>query len=263
MWPSCPQVALSADDDQSESDGSDDSDDSDGSQGDDQSESDGSDNSQGDDQSESDGSDDSQGDDERYKVVGESSTSATRVPSKRKRSVGHNTANANGLPPRATNTHDSPVPIITGNPRLDRAQHLRDMKLERHPPWMKLMEKEDRDADNEPQKYWHRQLQLHEDMMEDSTEVPPQVPLQEVSAPGYGILPNNASFMHDVTRVPPKNGYGLGERDQGGLWLMDKSPSELFCDDGYITVSDTEDEEEEERGWKRQMKADLRMEQGD
>ncbi|KAI1315819.1 hypothetical protein EDD11_000314 [Mortierella claussenii] len=83
----------------------------------------------------------------------------------------------------------------------------------------------------------------------------------EVYAPGYGVLPNNASFMHDPTRITYKTGFGLGERDRGGLWLADKNVHELVNASGYITVSDSEDEEEEERGWKRQMQADLKIEQ--
>ncbi|KAG0051632.1 hypothetical protein BGZ83_003509 [Gryganskiella cystojenkinii] len=81
----------------------------------------------------------------------------------------------------------------------------------------------------------------------------------ESYAPGYGVLPTNASFMYDETRHPPKNSYGLGERDPGGLWLMDARGFETAS--GYITVSDTEDEEEEEEGWKRQMKADQTIEE--
>ncbi|KAF9203067.1 hypothetical protein BGZ49_006811 [Haplosporangium sp. Z 27] len=84
--------------------------------------------------------------------------------------------------------------------------------------------------------------------------------LLETYAPGYGILPKNATFMHDATRSICSNGYGLGDRDRGGLWLMDKNPNELLNSRGYITVSDTEDEEEEERGWKRQMEADRQLE---
>ncbi|KAF9186268.1 hypothetical protein BGZ51_002120 [Haplosporangium sp. Z 767] len=82
----------------------------------------------------------------------------------------------------------------------------------------------------------------------------------EIYAPGYGILPQGASFMYDATRPPPKSGFGLGERSRGGVWLMDKNPNELINASGYITVSDTEDEREEHRGWKLQMKADEKIE---
>ncbi|KAG0340026.1 hypothetical protein BG000_000818, partial [Podila horticola] len=73
-------------------------------------------------------------------------------------------------------------------------------------------------------------------------------------APGYGYPPHNASHSTDPTRVPPKTGFGLGQRRHAGLWTGDETLS------GYITVSDTEDEEEEERGWKRQMLADQKIE---
>ncbi|KAG0245919.1 hypothetical protein BGX31_005437 [Mortierella sp. GBA43] len=155
-------------------------------------------------------------------------------------------------------SHDNSGPIITGNPRLDRVQHLRDIQLEREDP--PEDEWEDEDASNGPPEQYYHHIQLYEKLMEDTAEVPTQVRLEDVNAPGYGILPFNASFMHDPTRAPPKNGYGLGKRDQGGLWLMDKRPNQIFDDDGYITVSDTEDEEEEERGWKRQMRSDQRIE---
>ncbi|KAG0263603.1 hypothetical protein BG011_008547 [Mortierella polycephala] len=82
----------------------------------------------------------------------------------------------------------------------------------------------------------------------------------EIHAPGYGILPQGASFMYDATRPPPKSGFGLGERSRGGIWLMDKNPNELINASGYITVSDTEDEREERRGCKLQMKADEKIE---
>ncbi|KAG0366508.1 hypothetical protein BGZ54_005251 [Gamsiella multidivaricata] len=87
----------------------------------------------------------------------------------------------------------------------------------------------------------------------------PRIRFIDMYAPGYGILPRGESFMYDPTRPPPKNGYGLGERDRGGLWLMDRNAKDQST--GYITVSDTEDEEEETRGWERQMKADDRIEQ--
>ncbi|KAF9349719.1 hypothetical protein BGX26_012039 [Mortierella sp. AD094] len=103
-------------------------------------------------------------------------------------------------------------------------------------------------------------IRRHEDEMAEKAVMAPQVRLLETYAPGYGILPKNASFMHDATRPLHMNGYGLGERDRGGLWLMDKSPHELVNASGYITVSDTEDEDEEERGWKRQMEADRKIE---
>ncbi|KAG0360418.1 hypothetical protein BG005_010786 [Podila minutissima] len=73
-------------------------------------------------------------------------------------------------------------------------------------------------------------------------------------APGYGHLPHNASHSTDPTRVPPKTGFGLGQRRHAGLWTGDETVS------GYITVSDTEDEEEEERGWRRQMLAEQKIE---
>ncbi|GJJ69038.1 hypothetical protein EMPS_01384 [Entomortierella parvispora] len=81
----------------------------------------------------------------------------------------------------------------------------------------------------------------------------------EIYAPGYGLLPPNASFVYDESREPPKNSYGLGERDRGGLWLMDAKNFEGAS--GYITVSDTEDEWEEEEGWQSQMRADLVIEE--
>ncbi|KAG0038211.1 hypothetical protein BGZ82_000782 [Podila clonocystis] len=77
---------------------------------------------------------------------------------------------------------------------------------------------------------------------------------QENYAPGYGYLPHNASHSTDPTRAPPKSGFGLGQRRHAGLWTGDETLS------GYITVSDTEDEEEEERGWRRQMLAEQKIE---
>ncbi|KAG0098212.1 hypothetical protein BGZ93_000814 [Podila epicladia] len=77
---------------------------------------------------------------------------------------------------------------------------------------------------------------------------------QENYAPGYGYLPHNASHSTDPTRVPPKSGFGLGQRRHAGLWTGSETLS------GYITVSDTEDENEEERGWKRQMLAEQKIE---
>ncbi|KAG0015805.1 hypothetical protein BGZ80_009621 [Entomortierella chlamydospora] len=103
-------------------------------------------------------------------------------------------------------------------------------------------------------------IRKYQDEMAEKAAMAPQVRLLETYAPGYGILPKNASFMYDPTRPLHMNGYGLGERDRGGLWLMDKSPHELVNASGYITVSDTDDEEEEERGWKRQMEADRQIE---
>jgi hypothetical protein len=229
------------------------------------------------------GSEDSDGQpEETY----EGSEIEAKIPSKRKRPVDHDVGHANDTesqsqpmevdetlappPPKKTRQSSTVLPtgippldisrpITTGNPRLDRAQNLRDSFLEREQPsWAQSME--DKVGVKDPERLWFYQVQLYEELMENKADVPPQVRLEDVSAPGYGLLPNNASFMHDVTRAPPKNGYGLGKRDQGGLWLMDKIPSELFHDDGYITVSDTEDEEEEELGWQRQMRADERIE---
>ncbi|KAF9906317.1 hypothetical protein EC991_000805 [Linnemannia zychae] len=70
--------------------------------------------------------------------------------------------------------------------------------------------------------------------------------------PGYGPLPKNTSIMLDPTRGAPTTGYGLGKRDRGGLWQMDKYDAES----GYITVAGSDDEEEEDLGYERQMKAD-------
>lgn len=77
---------------------------------------------------------------------------------------------------------------------------------------------------------------------------------QDNYAPGYGYLPHNASHSTDPTRAPPKTGFGLGQRRHAGLWTGDERMS------GYITVSDTEDEEEEKRGWRRQMLAEQKIE---
>lgn len=74
--------------------------------------------------------------------------------------------------------------------------------------------------------------------------------------PGYGPLPKNASLLLDPTRVAPTTGYGVGKRDRGGLWQMDR----CVDDWGYITVSDSDDEEEEDLGCQRQMKADANIE---
>ncbi|KAF9579247.1 hypothetical protein BGW38_004572 [Lunasporangiospora selenospora] len=105
--------------------------------------------------------------------------------------------------------------------------------------------------------------------------------LLENYAPGYGMLPKQASLLFDPLHPPPKNGYGLGERQQGGLWFQDRKPLDLLSGylpttaqpqsiplnlergldesvnySGYFTVSDTEDEEEEEEGANRQIEAD-------
>lgn len=74
--------------------------------------------------------------------------------------------------------------------------------------------------------------------------------------PGYGPLPKNASLLLDPTRVAPTTGYGIGKRERGGLWQMDR----CVDDSGYITVSDSDDEEEEDLGCQRQMKADANIE---
>ena len=74
--------------------------------------------------------------------------------------------------------------------------------------------------------------------------------------PGYGPLPKNASLLLDPTRAAPTTGYGVGKRDRGGLWQMDR----CVDDSGYITVSDSDDEEEEDLGCQRQMKADANIE---
>ncbi|ORZ11348.1 hypothetical protein BCR41DRAFT_372169 [Lobosporangium transversale] len=97
-------------------------------------------------------------------------------------------------------------------------------------------------------------VEKYAERMAEKARTVPVRPLETYS-PGYGVLPKNTSFMYDATRTPPKNGYGLGERNVGGLWFKDKKSN------GYITVSDSEDEEEEERGWQRQMQADLQIEQ--
>ncbi|KAF9136994.1 hypothetical protein BG015_002914 [Linnemannia schmuckeri] len=75
--------------------------------------------------------------------------------------------------------------------------------------------------------------------------------------PGYGPLPKNASLLLDPTRGAPTTGYGIGKRDRGGLWQMDKRVD----DSGYITVSGSDDEEEEDLGCQRQMKADANIEE--
>ncbi|KAF9548329.1 hypothetical protein EC957_006825 [Mortierella hygrophila] len=74
--------------------------------------------------------------------------------------------------------------------------------------------------------------------------------------PGYGPLPKNVSLLLDPTRVAPTTGYGVGKRDRGGLWQMDR----CVGDSGYITVSDSDDEEEEDLGCQRQMNADANIE---
>ncbi|KAF9293767.1 hypothetical protein BGZ88_004907 [Linnemannia elongata] len=79
---------------------------------------------------------------------------------------------------------------------------------------------------------------------------------KNLEQPGYGPLPKNASLLLDPTRVAPTTGYGIGKRDRGGLWLMDK----CVDDSGYITVSDLDDEEDEDLGCQRQMKADANIE---
>ncbi|KAF9134021.1 hypothetical protein BGW39_008365 [Mortierella sp. 14UC] len=71
--------------------------------------------------------------------------------------------------------------------------------------------------------------------------------------PGYGPLPKNTSIMLDSTREAPTTGYGIGKRDRGGLWQKDK----YVAESGYITVADSDDEEEEDLGCERQMKADM------
>ncbi|KAF8941744.1 hypothetical protein BGZ47_007244 [Haplosporangium gracile] len=75
--------------------------------------------------------------------------------------------------------------------------------------------------------------------------------------PGYGPLPKNASLLLDPTREAPTTGYGIGKRDRGGLWQMDKHVD----DSGYITVSGSDDDEEEGLGCQRQMKADANIEE--
>ncbi|KAG0294272.1 hypothetical protein BGZ96_001491 [Linnemannia gamsii] len=74
--------------------------------------------------------------------------------------------------------------------------------------------------------------------------------------PGYGPLPKNMSLLLDPTREVPTTGYGIGKRNRGGLWQMDK----YVDDSGYITVSGSDDEEEEDLGCQRQMKAEADIE---
>ncbi|KAF9104989.1 hypothetical protein BGX29_000882 [Mortierella sp. GBA35] len=74
--------------------------------------------------------------------------------------------------------------------------------------------------------------------------------------PGYGALPRNTSLLLDPTRAAPTTGYGIGKRDRGGLWQVDKDPHTLVNGSGYITVSDSDDEEEEELGCNGQLEAD-------
>lgn len=75
--------------------------------------------------------------------------------------------------------------------------------------------------------------------------------------PGYGPLPKNTSLLLDPTREVPTTGYGIGKRDRGGLWQMDK----YVDDSGYITVSGSDDEEEEDLGCQRQTKAEANIEE--
>ncbi|KAF9572118.1 hypothetical protein EC968_010371 [Mortierella alpina] len=107
----------------------------------------------------------------------------------------------------------------------------------------------------------YQKIREYDEMMEEIAVAVPHARFLEKYEPGYGILPKDASFSFDTTRDPPKRGFGLGERDHGGLFFMDKQPHEQYSSSGYITVSDTEDEEEEERGWTRQMQADEKLEQ--
>ncbi|KAG0006461.1 hypothetical protein BGZ65_007740 [Modicella reniformis] len=159
-------------------------------------------------------------------------TLKTMAPSKRKRKW---TGKDKSPESADMSSLDNLDPVITGHPRLDRQQRLRDKIVEcKGPSWATLGK--DEKSTQHPEESWCRNVQIYEEQIEDMARVIPQVRLEEMYAPGYGILPNNASFLHDVTRAPPKNGYGLGERDAGGLWLMDMNPTELFHDDGYITM---------------------------
>jgi hypothetical protein len=124
----------------------------------------------------------------------------------------------------------------------------------------RLYLEEDNAVESPPESSVTERIAWCEKKMHEKAHVMPSYQITEKYAPGYGILPKNASFMFDATRQGPKTGYGLGERDRGGLWLADKDPNEFFGGSGYITVSDSEDEEEESRGWKRQMQADARIE---
>ncbi|KAF9962535.1 hypothetical protein BGZ72_003134 [Mortierella alpina] len=106
----------------------------------------------------------------------------------------------------------------------------------------------------------YQRIREYDDLLEEMSVAVPNARFLERYEPGYGILPKDASFMFDTTRAPPRTGFGLGERDHGGLYFMDRAPHG-HSSSGYITVSDTEDEEEEERGWTRQMKADEILQQ--
>jgi hypothetical protein len=107
----------------------------------------------------------------------------------------------------------------------------------------------------------YQRLSGYDDLLEEKAVAVPNARFIEQYEPGYGILPKDASFMYDTIRPPPKAGFGLGQREHGGLFFMDRQPHEQYSSSGYITVSDTEDEEEEERGWTRQMQADEILEQ--
>lgn len=107
----------------------------------------------------------------------------------------------------------------------------------------------------------YQRIREYEDVLEEKAVAVPHARFLEQYEPGYGILPRHSSYMFDTTRAPPKTAYGLGEREHGGLFFMDRRPHDQYSSSGYITVSDTEDEEEEERGWARQMQADEILEQ--
>ncbi|KAF9986664.1 hypothetical protein BGZ75_001561 [Mortierella antarctica] len=106
----------------------------------------------------------------------------------------------------------------------------------------------------------YQRIREYDDLLEEKAVAVPYARFIEKYEPGYGILPKDASFVFDTTRAPPKTGFGLGQRDHGGLFFMDRLPDEQYTSSGYITVSDTEDEEEEERGWTHQMRADETLE---
>ncbi|KAG0208253.1 hypothetical protein BGX28_000718 [Mortierella sp. GBA30] len=163
--------------------------------------------------------------------------------------------------------HDTELPEITEEDVL-RTLCARQQPLDAKPFFEKLASRYSSKEDGYQLYKWNRQnrkttrqkykrVEAFEQNLEMKAIAVANARYVEIREPGYGILPADASFMYDPTREAPPSGYGLGKRDHGGLYFADKKPHSLYSSSGYITVSDTEDEEEEERGWRRQMEADL------